>query len=229
MGSLVELVARRGSGGQTLLPVVRATGALAVRRTGEHRIHLVATAFGPLGGDAAVIRLHVEEGARLKVCSVAASVCLPSREPASSRTELHADVAHGGRLDLLLEPTVVAASAEHHARTEVSLAGDARFRVTEQVVLGRYGEEPGTWTGTTRVERDGRPILHTTVELGPGSPMWRRPTTARAYATDLVLGGEEPSTARTGQQAVLLPLPGGSVTTSWGERLEVVLTAIMEL
>ncbi|MGI8627877.1 MAG: urease accessory protein UreD [Geodermatophilaceae bacterium] len=225
MRSLVEVVARCGPGGRTLLPVVRATGAMAVRRTGEHRIHLVATAFGPLGGDIAVIRLHIEEGARLKVCSVAASVCLPSREPAPSRAELHAEVADGGRLNILLEPTVVAAGAEHHAGTEIALSGEARLRVTERVILGRYGEVPGRWIGTTRLERDGHPVLHTTIELGQGSPMWNWPTTARAYATDLVLDGEAPATARTGPKAVLLPLVGGLVSTAWGERLDQVLAA----
>ncbi len=226
--SSVEVVARRDPGGRTLLPVVRATGALAVRRTGDHRIHLVASAFGPLGGDVAVIRLHIEEGARLEVCSVAAAVCLPSRDPAPSRTELHAEVAAGGRLDLLLEPTVVAAGAEHRARTGIVLAGDARLRVTERVVLGRHADVPGRWLGTTRIVREGRPLLHTTVDLGPGSPMWRAPTTPRAYATDLVLDNVT-AASRTGQDAVLLPLPGGSVSTAWGQRLEDVLARITGL
>jgi urease accessory protein len=160
---------------------------LAVRRTGEYRIHLIGKAFGPLGGDAVIIRLQVETGARLEVCSVAAAVCLPSRDPAPSRAELHADVAAGGRLDVLLEPTVVAAGAEHRARTVIALAAGASAHVTERVVLGRHAEEPGRWMGTTRVERAGRPLLHTCVDLGPGSPMWRAPTMPRAYATDLTL------------------------------------------
>lgn len=229
MRTLVDVVARSGPGGRTVLPVVRATGALTVRRTGECRIHLVASAFGPLGGDEVIIGLHVEPGAHLEVCSAAASICLPSREPAPSSSELYADVAAGARLDVLFEPTVVASSAEHHARTEITLADDARLRITERIILGRHGEDAGRWIGTTRVERDGQPLLHTTVELGPGTPMWRSPTAARAYATDLVLDGEEQATARTGPQAVLLPLVGGSVSTAWGKRLDEVLTAIMEL
>ncbi|MDQ3733860.1 MAG: urease accessory protein UreD [Actinomycetota bacterium] len=170
------------------------------------------------------IRLHIEEGARLAVCSVAVSVCLPSRARAPSQAALRAEVAGGSRLEIMLEPTVVAAGAEHHARTEIALAGDARLRVTERVVLGRYGEEPGRWIGTTRVERNGRPLLHTTVELGPGSPMWRSPTTGRAYATDLLLDPALPvpeaeAVCRTGPAAIQLPLPGGWVTTAWGDQL----------
>lgn len=199
------------------------------RRTGEHRIHLVASAFGPLGGDIAVIRLTIEAGVRLEICTVAAAVCLPSRDPAPSRTELYAEVADGARLDLLFEPTVVAACAEHHARTEIALAGDARLRLTERVVLGRHQEEPGRWTGTTRVERDGTPLLHTTVELGPGSPMWALPTTSRAYATELVLDPDltdAATSSRTGQAVVRLPLPVGAAVTAWGDRPEDVLAAI---
>lgn len=232
MRTIVEVLARRGCYGMTALPVVRATGQLAVRRTGQHRIHLVAIAFGPLGGDSTEIRLSVESGARLEVCSVAAAVCLASRDPAPSGSELRAEVAAGGQLEVLFEPSVVAAGALHHSRTEIALADDARLRVTERVVLGRHAEVPGRWTGTTRIERAGRPVLHTTVDLGPGSPMWRTPTTPRAYATELLLGlhqAEDAGRSRTRPDAVLLPLPGGSVSTAWGERLEEVLTAINDL
>src|SRR4051812_49852809 len=79
MRTLVEVVARRGPGGRTVLPVVRASGQLAVRRTGPATVHLVATAFGPLGGDDATVRLVVEEGAMLGVRTVAAAVALPAR------------------------------------------------------------------------------------------------------------------------------------------------------
>jgi hypothetical protein len=47
MKTVVEIVARPGPGGRTVLPVVRASGQLAVRRTGPATVHLVATAFGP--------------------------------------------------------------------------------------------------------------------------------------------------------------------------------------
>ena len=61
MRTVVEIVARPGPGGRTMLPVVRASGQLAVRRTGASTVPLVATAFGPLGGDDAEISLLVEE------------------------------------------------------------------------------------------------------------------------------------------------------------------------
>jgi urease accessory protein len=164
----VEIVARPGPGGRTVLPVVRASGQLAVRRTGPESVHLVATAFGPLGGDDAEVSLVVEEGARLTVRSVAAAIALPCRgEPQPSVQRIVATV--GGALDLRLEPTVVAAGAHHLAGLTAELADGAAFTATEQVLLGRTGEEPGRWTGTTRIERTGRPLLHTTVGLGPTS------------------------------------------------------------
>jgi urease accessory protein len=224
MRTVVEIVARAGPGGRTVLPVVRASGQLAVRRTGATSVHLVATAFGPLGGDDAEISLVVEEGAALAVRSVAAAVALPSRAgEVASVQRICAQVA--GTLDLRLEPTVVVTRAHHQAVLAAELADGAALAATEQVLLGRSGEEPGRWTGTTRIDRAGRPILHTTVGLGPGEPAWLHPVAPRAYASTVHLGGTDAAVA-TGDDAVRLPLPGGWVTTAWGDELHRVVGAV---
>jgi urease accessory protein len=213
----VEVVARCDARGRTVLPVVRASGQLAVRRTGEACVHLVATAFGPLGGDDARIRLVVEEGARLTVRSVAAAVALPARgESPPSRQVVVAEVA--GVLDLAPEPTVVTARAAHLAELRVDLDATGELTASEQVLLGRAGEAPGRWTGTTRIERAGRPLLHTTVGLGPGAPAWAPPVAPRAYAATVHVGGPSAEVA-TGVDAVRLPLPGGWVGTAWAGEL----------
>jgi urease accessory protein len=213
----VEVVARCDARGRTVLPVVRASGQLAVRRTGEACVHLVATAFGPLGGDDARIRLVVEEGARLTVRSVAAAVALPARgESPPSRQVVVAEVA--GVLDLAPEPTVVTARAAHLAELRVDLDATGELTASEQVLLGRAGEAPGRWTGTTRIERAGRPLLHTTVGLGPGAPAWAPPVAPRAYAATVRVGGPSAEVA-TGVDAVRLPLPGGWVGTAWAGEL----------
>jgi urease accessory protein len=93
----------------------------------------------------------------------------------------------------------------------------------EQVLLGRTGEEPGRWTGTTRLTRTGRPLLHTTVGLGPGEAAWLPPVAPRAYASTVHIGTE--AGVRTGEDAVRLPLPGGWVTTAWGTQLHRVVAA----
>ena len=221
MRTLVEVVARCDARGRTVLPVVRASGQLAVRRTGPTTVHLVATAFGPLGGDDAEIRLVVEEGARLAVRSVAAAVVLPARgESPPSRQRVRAEVA--GVLDLAPEPTVVTAGADHRVGLHAQLATTGELTAAEQVLLGRAGEQPGRWTGTTRVERDGRPLLHTTVGLGPGAPAWLPPVAPRAYASTVHVGTADPRPeveVCAGDDAVRLPLPGGWVGTAWAAEL----------
>jgi urease accessory protein len=215
--TLVEVVARCDARGRTVLPVVRASGQLAVRGTGVASVHLVATAFGPLGGDDAEIRLVVEEGARLAVHSVAAAVVLPARgKSPPSRQVVRAEVA--GVLHLAPEPTVVTARAVHLAELHVELEAAGELTATEQVLLGRAGEEPGRWTGTTRVVRSGRPLLHTTVGLGPGAPAWSPPVAPRAYVSTVRVGDPQAQVA-TGVDAVRLPLPGGWVGTAWAGEL----------
>ena len=217
MRTLVEVVARCDARGRTMLPVVRASGQLAVRRTGPTTVHLVAAAFGPLGGDDAEIRLVVEEGARLSVRTVAAAVVLPARgESPPSRQVVRAEVA--GVLELAPEPTVVTARAVHLAELRASVAGTGELTATEQVLLGRTGEDPGRWTGTTRIERAGRPLLHTTVGLGPGAPAWLPPVAPRAYVSTVHVGTAWPD-VRTDVDALRLPLPGGWVGTAWAAEL----------
>jgi urease accessory protein len=221
--TVVEIVARPGPGGRTVLPVVRAGGQLAVRRTGPTTVHLVATAFGPLGGDDVEIRLFVEEGATLVVRSVAAALALPAQgrtAPSAQRISAAVD----GTLDLGLEPTVVAARAHHLAVLTAELGPGGALTATEHVLLGRSGEEPGRWAGTVRATRDGRPLLHTNVGLGPGEPAWLPPVAPRAYASTVHIGAGQAGVL-TGVDAVRLPLPGGWVTTAWGTELHQVVRA----
>ena len=227
MRTRIEVVARPGTGGRTLLPVMRATGQLAVRRTGPETVHLVATAFGPLGGDDAEISLVVEEGAHLIVRSVAAAIALPARGdvvPSVQRIIARVD----GTLDLGLEPIVVAARAVHQADLTAHLGAAGVLTATERVLLGRTGEDPGRWTGTVRVVREGRPLLHTSVGLGPGSPAWLPPVAPRAYASTVHLGTHD-AAVLTGDDAVRLPLPGGWVATAWGTELHKVIRAAASL
>jgi urease accessory protein len=94
--------------------------------------------------------------------------------------------------------------------------------------LGRTGEHPGRWTGTTRIERTGRRLLHTTLGLGPGEAAWLPPVAPPAYATTVRIGDGESGDA-AGEDAVRLPLPGGWVTTAWGAELHRVVAAVESL
>jgi urease accessory protein len=131
---------------------------------------------------------------------------------------VRAEVA--GVLDLAPEPTVVTARAVHLAELHAQVTGAGELTATEQVLLGRMGEEPGRWTGTTRIERAGRPVLHTTVGLGPGAPAWLPPVTPRAYVSTVSIGNPRAEVeVRTGPDVVRLPLPGGWVGTAWAGEL----------
>ena len=69
MRTCVEVVGRVGR-----RPRVQARGALTARVTTDGVVHLVGAAAGPLGGDEVRVRVVVEPGAALRVCSVAASI-----------------------------------------------------------------------------------------------------------------------------------------------------------
>jgi urease accessory protein len=168
----------------------------------------------------------VEEGAVLRVRSVAAAVALPAREGGeASEQRVTAEVA--GHLDLAPEPTVVAAGAHHRAVLTAALTGAGTLTAAERVLLGRTGERPGRWTGTTRVERDGVPLLHTTLDLGPGAGAWSPPAAPRAYASTVHAGAA--AEVSTGQDAVRLPLPGGWLASAWGDELHRVAAACAAL
>jgi urease accessory protein len=160
------------------------------------------------------------------VHSVAAAVALPSREGDSPSVQrMHATV--GGALTLAPEPTVVTARAHHRADLTAVLAEGATLHATEQVLLGRAGEEPGRRTGTTRVTWGGRPLLRTTVALGPGAPGWLPPVAPRAYAATVSVGTRLP--VATGPDAVRLPLDDGWAATAWGTELHRVVRALEAL
>ena len=207
------MVARRAPDGTTTLPVLRAEGALAVRRTGPGAVHLVGTAAGPLGGDEVEVVLRVEAGARLLVRQVAASLVLPGHREVASQAHVVAEVAAGGLLDLAWEPAIVTALARHATRTSVVLDGDAAVRLLEQVQLGRWGEAEGHWQGRIDVERDGRAVLRHALALGPGSPAWDALDSPRALLSLLDVPGAG-GAAGTNGGAVRMPLAAGGTLVS---------------
>jgi urease accessory protein len=207
----VELVAEQRAGA-TVLPVVRAGGHFAVRRTGPGRVHLIGTAAGPLGGDEIDVVVRIGPGARLSVRGAAATIVLPSAHEAASTIRIRADVADGGHLDLAPQPTIVCAGADLTTHTTITLAGDARVRLLEEVVLGRSGEPGGTWRGRTSVTRDGVPLLRHTLRselLG-----------TRAIVSAVDVTPDVPAGAATHGDAVRMPLAaGGCLITALGADL----------
>lgn len=78
-----RIVARDDGRGGTSLPVLEGDGPLALRRTrgsgAEARVMLVGAMSGPLGGDHFRVEAGVEDGARLRVGSAAATIALPGQ------------------------------------------------------------------------------------------------------------------------------------------------------
>ncbi|WP_261553882.1 urease accessory protein UreD [Frankia tisae] len=175
-------------------------------------VHLVNGAAGPLAGDDLRLDVSVGGGVRLVLRSVAATVALPGHGPGPSRLVVDAEVADGGELDFGPEPTVVADGADHRMMTEVRLAATARLRLREEILLGRFGEPPGSILSTLRVDvaraddpgvvgaarTDGAPsgwtpLLRQELLLGPSVPGLQGPAQlggARAVGSLLVAGPE---------------------------------------
>ncbi len=100
-----------------------------------------------------------------------------------------ARVGPGGRLDWAPEPTVVADGAALESNVRVELAVGAVATVREVVVLGRYGQRGGRYTGGLEVVVvDGAPLLaHTTVLDGADPALSGPAGTAGAGAVGTVV------------------------------------------
>ena len=164
MRATAQIVACRAPDGSTRLPVLASQAPLVLRATGEV-VRLVAAAGGPLGGDELCLDIEVADGAQLELRSVAASVVLPDRAGRESSVTLRARVGAGAHLSLLPEPTVICTGARHRAQTYVSLHPRATLLLREELVLGREGEHGGRVSALLHVDRGGRALLRSTLEL----------------------------------------------------------------
>jgi urease accessory protein len=193
---------------------IESRGAVAARRTGRDTVHLVSAAAGPLGGDTIHLRVTVEHGARLRLCSVAAMIVLPGIDGPASHIRWSIDVA--GHLEINPQPTLVAARASHTSETRVRLTNSASVRIHERVQIGRSGEREGFWSGLLHADLDGAPLLRHRVELGTGSLADDEIAAPRAYVGEFRYPGP-----CTGMAGVTLELAGGGCLSSWqGDRLD---------
>ena len=164
MRASAELVAERGAGGSTRLPVLRSQAPLILRRTAD-AVYLVGGAAGPLGGDVLELRIEVREGAALRVRTVAAAVALPGRNGQESVLSVTLAVAAGGRLEYLPEPTVAADGARHRTDIRVDLAAGAALVLRDEMVLGRHAERGGACRTRLRADLAGVPLLRHEVDV----------------------------------------------------------------
>ncbi|OHV29989.1 urease accessory protein UreD [Pseudofrankia sp. EUN1h] len=134
-------------------------------------VHLVGAAAGPLAGDQVRLDITVGAGVRLVLRSVAATLAMPGHGPGPSVLEIHADVAAGGALDLLPEPTVAVRGCRHRMVGRAVVAAGGWLRWREEVLLGRFGEPSGRVETDLRVDirapAGDRPLLRQQLPLGP--------------------------------------------------------------
>jgi urease accessory protein len=194
-------------------PRIECGGGVAARRTDPDTVHLVSAAATPLGGDAIHIRVVVEEGARLRVRTAAATVTLPGPATLESHVTWTFDVS--GDLDVDPQPTVVAATSRHFTSTRLRLTGSGRVRLRERVQIGRSNERQGFWSGLLHADVDGAPLLRHRIELGNGSVADDALGTPMACISDFHYPDTEAAT-----EGVALALAGGGCLSTWqGERL----------
>ncbi|MCP2259554.1 urease accessory protein [Streptoalloteichus tenebrarius] len=227
MRARARLVVARDDAGRTVVRELRSMTPLTLvprrprvrARDGDDAatVHLVSSATAPLGGDELDLTVVVGPGAGLRLHGVAATLALPGHHPGGSGADVRIEVAEGGWLEYLPEPTVVTARADHTATLRVDLASDARFRSREVLVLGRSGERAGRLRSTVHLTRAGEPLLRQRVDVGEA---WLDASAAhlagrRVLATELLVWGPDPAEPASGDWWSLVPLArGGSMATA---------------
>jgi urease accessory protein len=225
MRACARVVAEPDGHGGTRLATLRGEPPLLLRqsrpeRPGVATVHLVGGAAGPLGGDDLRLEIVVRPGAALCLRTAAASMALPARTGAASRTVVSAQVGAAGSLWYLPEQLIAGAGCRHEALSTVELAEEASLLWREELICGRHAEQPGDATVTTQVTYAGRPLLRQSLAVGPSAPGWSGAGVlggARATGSLLCV----PSTAGGGLPVVLgatavrVPLAGpGWLTTA---------------
>lgn len=174
MRAAARIVAEADGRGGTRLTELSGQAPLLVRRTGTRGptavVHLVGGAAGPIGGDEVSCTVAVGAGAGLRVRSSAAAVALPGSLGGESRMDVAVRIAEGGSLDWRPEPLIAAHGARHRALARIDLAPSARLLWREEIILGRWGEAPGSVATRLRVLRSGHPLLDHDLALGPDHP-----------------------------------------------------------
>ncbi|MFF5180137.1 urease accessory protein UreD [Micromonospora sp. NPDC000316] len=222
MRASARMVARADGRGGTALVEVHGETPLLLRQTparnGTPTVYVVGGAAGPLAGDDLRLDIEVGPGAAVRVQTVAASVALPGRPGAVSRMVVRAVVHAGATLHWLPEQLVAAAGCAHLAESRVELAAEASLRWRDELICGRFGEEPGSAVVHTSVDYDDRPLLRQSLAVGPHAPGWAGPAVlGGASATGSLLVVDPSSPAQPAQvwadgAVARLPLADGPAT-----------------
>lgn len=162
-------------------------------------------------------------GAALVLRSVAATLVLPGPHGTPSRSETTVRVAASGVFVWLPGPVIATQGCHHYSVTHVTLEPGARLLLREELLLDRYGEEPGAIRQRLRVCLGNRPIHDQEIAVGPSATGWDGPAVTggrRALGSLLIVDpvweGDlvDVPTPAAGADTALLSLSGPAVLVS---------------
>jgi urease accessory protein len=189
------------------------------------RVSVVASAAGPVGGDHYRLEVHVGAGSNLVLNEISATLLLPGRDGARSRTDVRIEVDPGATLIWMPEPLIAVRGCDHVNDVRIELGVDARLLVREETVLGRHREPSGRVRQSVRVRRGSRQVYRQDVELG--TPAGRSPAVAgryRAVGSTLLFDPDlerdaalAPPVDSSGTCAVMTLAHGGVLITAVGD------------
>jgi urease accessory protein len=157
---------------------------------------IVNAAAGPLGGDELTLSLTIDDGASVRVRSVAASMVHPGPTGAPSLTTTHVRVGALASLDWELEAMVSVALSDHRACTVVEAHPSATIRMAETLSLGRHGEPGGRLALRQRLVVGGTGVLDHETAFGPGAASGPGAQgSMRCVRSTLLVGDDAPTTA----------------------------------
>ncbi|KRC50203.1 MULTISPECIES: urease accessory protein UreD [unclassified Nocardioides] len=158
---------------------------------GRARVALVPEGALLLAGDAIEVDVTVDDGLELDLVEPGGTVAYDMRGE-SARWDVRIALGQDARLTWAGQPFVVAEGADVVRSLRVRSGAGARLALRETLVLGRYGEQPGSVRQTSTVlDPAGQPVLVEDLPLD-------------ADSAPLLLGGHRVLTS----VLALLPEPG---------------------
>jgi urease accessory protein len=204
--------------GQNRYTTLRSQVPLSLRPTPDG-LTVVASAFGPLGGDRTELSVVLGDRVGLRIGSAGAQVAQPGAHDPVSTAQVRLRAGADARLTWHPEPVVVTAGAEHRQSLQVQLEAGARAVLVETVVLGTGVGPPGRFRSRWRVSYDGVPLLATDLDVGVGAAAgWDGPAVvdgARVLVSVLVAGPDLPAPDLTVPGGELLCLAGPGALLTW--------------
>lgn len=195
-GAVLVCVRRRGAG--SIVTRCSGTAPLAPRiitgeRAGWAYVVLVSSLAGPIAGDRVSLEVRVGAGARLHLCSAAATIAYPGggRPGRASVQRMRCTVGAGGRLAWRQAELVLLAGARHESTVELDLETGSAALLDETVIRGRHGEPGGAFAASLRCDLDGRALVRESVLIEPGDSVTDSVMVlggARAYGSVGLLG-----------------------------------------